>query len=106
MAKNQETEAPEAEAAPAKPKLELREQNGITEPRPGSKTRRVWDIATEIGEGKGAPPTLAEVKEQAEAEGLNPSTVQTQYNRFRRFYGLPPQGRAPKAKEEEKAAAE
>jgi hypothetical protein len=105
MAKNTEetTAAPEAEATPKKPKIELRESNGITEPREGSKTRRVWDIANEIGTETGAPPTLADVKARAQAEGLNDATIQTQYNRFRKFYGLPPQGRAKKA--EEPAAA-
>lgn len=104
MAKKDETTAaPEAEAAPKAPKIELRESNGITEPREGSKTRRVWDIANEIGAATGVPPTLADVMAKARDEGLNDATVQTQYNRFRKFYGLPPQGRAKKA--EEPAAA-
>lgn len=90
-----ETETAEA-AEPKKPKIELRTSNGITEPREGSKTRRIWDIANEIGVETGQPPTLADVKVRAEAEGLNAATIQTQYNRFRKFYGLPPQGRAKK----------
>lgn len=81
--------------APA-PKIALREANGITEPRPGSKTRRVWDIANELGAAKGTAPTIAEVKEKAAAEGLNDATIQTQYNRWRKFYNLPPVGRAAK----------
>lgn len=105
MAKNENTEAAEETKAP---KIALVEQNGVTQPREGSKTRRVWDIATEIGEEAGRAPTAAEVLERAEAEGLNKATVQTQYNRFRRFYGLPPQGRKPKVEETEteKTAAE
>lgn len=94
------TEATETEK---KPKLQLREQNGVTEPREGSKTRRIWDIANEIGAAKGSAPTLAEVKEKAEAEDLNAATIQTQYNRWRKFYNLPPQGRKPKPAETEAA---
>lgn len=99
-------EAAEAAAAPKAPKLELRTHNGITEPRPGSKTRRVWDIANEVGAATGAPPQLAAVKERAQAEGLNDATIQTQYNRFRKFYGLPPQGRPAKPAAEAAPASE
>lgn len=91
------------EKAPAKPKIELLTQNDVAQPREGSKTRRVWDIATEISDEKKAAATLAEVREKGEAEGLNTATIQTQYNRWRKFHGLPPQGRAPKADKEEAA---
>lgn len=88
------TEAPVA--APKAAKVQQPQANGITMPREGSKTRAVWDSATALSDQKQAPATLAEVREQCEAAGLNTATIQTQYVRWRKFYGLPPQGRVIK----------
>jgi len=96
MAKKSNT-AETGDAEPKAPKVVLVEQNGVTQPREGSKTRRIWNIANEVSTAKNAPALLAEVKDLALAENLNPATIQTQYNRWRTFHGLPPQGRAKSA---------
>lgn len=93
-------------AAPESTKPKLNTQNGVTEPRPGSATRRIWDIATAISDENGVPATAGEVKEVAVGEGLNEATIATQYNRWRKFYGIAPQGRAKKADQESETEAE
>lgn len=82
----QETQA----AAPAQP-----QQNGVTRPRAGTRTARVWEIADELSAAAGAPAPRSDVLKAFEAEGGNPATGATQYGRWRKFHGL--QGtRAPK----------
>lgn len=80
-----EAEAPKPEKAP-KPKLE--EQNGVTQPAEGTKTRRVWDIANDISGEKGRPALRDEVMERALAEGMNRGTIATQYGKWCTFYGV------------------
>jgi adenine-specific DNA methylase len=86
-------EAPEEAATEAK----LPSQNGITRPRPGSKTVRVWEIADEISAELKAPAPRAKVLETYDAEGGNPSTGATQYARWRKFHGLSREDMKPAA---------
>lgn len=85
--------AAEKAARPAK-----QEQNGVTRPQSGS-TARVWAIADEISAKKQAPATRKEVSEQGLAENLIVGTINTQFGKWRKFFGL---GAEPK---EVKAAA-
>lgn len=64
------------------------QQNGVTRPKDGTTTGRVWAIADEISAKKGEPADRKTVIEQVVAEGLNASTGATQYGKWRKFHGL------------------
>ena len=76
--------------APAMPK-----QNGVTRPKPGTKTGRVWEIADALSAQAGAPAPRKSVIAQGVAEGINPATLATQYGKWRRFHGLAREVHAP-----------
>lgn len=77
--------APAAQAtATAQPK-----QNGVTRPRSGTATGRVWEIFDALSKSTGKPAARGDVMKQGvDIEKLNPATVATQYGRARKFYGL------------------
>lgn len=77
----------EAKAA-EKTKTPLVSQRGVTQPREGSKTRQVWDIATKLSQEKGSPVAIAELMPVAKEAGLNDATVRTQYARWKDFHGV------------------
>lgn len=83
--KNEEnTEATATEEKkPARPQMPS--NNGVTRPRPGTATGRVWEIADELSKQTGQPAVRAEVLKAFEAEGGNSSTGATQYGRWRKF---------------------
>lgn len=81
-AKAQKEAAKAAKVKPAKV-----EQNGVTRPQSGS-TARVWAIADEISASKKAPALRKEVTEVALAEGLVVGTINTQFGKWRKFFGL------------------
>lgn len=64
------------------------QQNGVTRPKDGTATGRVWAIADEISETTGSPAERKAVIEQVHAEGINTSTGATQYGKWRKFHGL------------------
>lgn len=91
------TEAPATEAAAATTEAAATEQkatvakvqqNGVTRPKDGSTTGRVWAIADEISSKQQRPATRKEVIDQVHAEGINTSTGATQYGKWRKFHGL------------------
>lgn len=86
--------APKAEKAP---KVERAQSNGITKPKDGSTTGRIWDIADSISKKKGSPATRAEVLEQTGKEEINEATVATQYQRWRTYFGVKAAPKAAKA---------
>lgn len=91
------TEAAQAETKPEKePKIRA---NGVTRPKAGTKTARIWEIADAKSAEAGAPAKRKEVLDAATAEDINVATAATQYGRWRKFHGL---GAEPK----EVAAAE
>jgi hypothetical protein len=65
-------------------------QNGVTRPRSGTATGRVWEIADSISASKGSPAERGEVMTAGLAENLNQATIATQYGRWRKFYGIEP----------------
>jgi hypothetical protein len=77
-AENTAAEAPAAKIA----------QNGVTRPKDGTTTGRVWAISDEISKKNGAPADRKTVIEQVVAEGINASTGATQYGKWRKFHGL------------------
>jgi hypothetical protein len=83
---NDETTNEEVKA----PKIELTEKNGVKQPRDGSKTRAVWDIADELSRAKKAPALRGEVMEAGLAKGLSKGTVATQYGKWCTFHGVTP----------------
>ena len=103
------TKAAPAEKKVARPKDE---KHGIARPADLSKgVGRVWAIADEISGKLGSPAPRADVMAKAEAEGMNPSTVATQYGRWRTYNGLKGTApirkeKAPKPPKEKKAKAE
>lgn len=106
---NTEVQATAAAEAPAKTETAVKvQQNGITRPKDGSTTGRVWAIADEISSKAQRPATRKEVIDQVHAEGINTSTGATQYGKWRKFHGLTGEqapGRGPKAEAAEEAAA-
>lgn len=83
-------------------------QNGVLQPKAGSKCGAVWEVLNEISAAKKAPATLGEAVERAEAinteieagkrEGapFKIGNVRAEYANWRKFHGVPAQGRAPK----------
>jgi len=82
MAKQAAVEEVTVEAPPKQPA-----QNGVTRPKAGTKTGRVWEIADELSTSDG-PAARKDVMAASEAEGLNTATIATQYGRWRKFHGL------------------
>lgn len=62
--------------------------NGVTRPKDGTTTGRVWAIADEISAKQQRPATRKEVIDQVHAEAINTSTGATQYGKWRKFFGL------------------
>lgn len=80
----------ETKAQAAKPEKDT--ANGITRPKPGTKTCRVWEIADAQSANLGAPAPRKGVLEECVAEDLNSATAATQYGRWRKYHGLEGRG--------------
>ena len=63
-------------------------QNGVTRPKSGTKTGRIWEISDELSASQGKPVARKDVLEKAQAEGINVATAATQYGRWRKYHGL------------------
>lgn len=77
------TDAAQTNVAPAKI-----EANGVTRPKVGGKTARIWTIADEVSAKNNRPALRKEVLDQAKEEGLNLGMGATQYSRWCKFHGL------------------
>lgn len=111
MAKAKNTEAKTQETAAAAEPVAVAKiaQNGVTRPKDGTTTGRVWAIADEISKKNSAPADRKTVIEQVVAEGINASTGATQYGKWRKFHGLVGEsapGRAAKPAAEAAPAAD
>ena len=82
------------------------EQNGVSRPRAGTQTGRVWEIADELSNAAGEAAKRSDVVKTAEAEGINVSTVATQYGKWRKFHGLVAERAPGKTKGAEAATTE
>lgn len=67
---------------PAASSVEKDTQNGMTRPKEGTTTRKVWDIADRLGEDRAA--VLAECSKRK----INDATAMTQYGKWRVYQGL------------------
>lgn len=103
-------EAAEPTKAKAKPKKEPVPKdtvNGVTRPKSGTKTGRVWEIADAQSKQKGEPAPRKAVIDEAMTDDINAATAATQYGRWRKYHGLKAEPKAPKApKAETEAMAE
>lgn len=79
---------PAAAPAPKPEKPAKIVQNGITRPKDGTATGRVWAIADELSAAAQAPTERKPVLDKAVAEGINIATAATQYVKWCRFYGV------------------
>ena len=82
---NTTEQAPATEAPAAVARIQ---QNGITRPKEGTTTGRVWAIADEISAQTQKPAERGAVVEQGVSEKINASTCATQYGKWRKFHGL------------------
>lgn len=96
------TETPNSSEATATPTKEVDKQNGISRPKSGTKTGRVWEIADELSAATNAPATRKDVLVKTTAESINSATAATQYGRWRKYHGL---GAEPKDEPATTAAA-
>jgi hypothetical protein len=82
--------------------------NGVTRPKAGTATGRVWQICDELSAASNAPAERAQVIAKATAEGINAATVATQHGKWRKYHGLvaaSPEAKAEKAKADADAKA-
>jgi hypothetical protein len=67
-------------------------QNGVTRPKDGTKTGKVWAIAdglmTHDEEGYEVKPARKDVIEAAVADGINSATAATQYANWCTYHGF------------------
>lgn len=80
--------------------VEKIEQNGVTRPKAGTQTGRVWELADSMSAAKGEPVERATLLEATTAEKINAATASTQFGRWCKFYGM------TKAKTQKPAKAE
>lgn len=93
MAKKDAAKTDEKETKAAKaPKVEQPKANGVTRPKDGTATGKVWDIADALSKKAKKPTARKPVLEAAAEAGINPSTAATQYGRWRKFNGLKGRG--------------
>lgn len=68
-------------------------QNGVLMPLAGSICGQAWAVFDEVSKKLKRPAKLGEVLPVAEQRGLRPGNVRTEYNQWRKFHDVPPQGR-------------
>ena len=81
-------EAAKAEKAEKALVAKMPEQNGIRRPKPDTETGKVWGLADSISASLGQPTPIANLLVAGQAQGLNDSTIRTQYARWRAFHGI------------------
>lgn len=81
-------EAAKSEKAAAKESTKMPEQNGIRRPKPETETGKVWSLADAISASLGQPTPIANLLKAGQEQGLNDSTIRTQYARWRAFHGI------------------
>lgn len=79
---------PAAEAKAAKPAPAPKDTaNGVTRPRKGSATGRIWDMSDALAKG-GKSVKRGDVLAKADEEGINAATAATQFGKWRRYNGI------------------
>ena len=64
------------------------EQNGVRRPKPDTETGKVWKLADDLSAQFGQPTPIANLLDVGQKQGLNDSTIRTQYARWRTFHGI------------------
>lgn len=62
--------------------------NGVTRPKAGTVTARVWEICSELSAIAGSPAERAKVIDVGISEGINAATIATQHGKWRKYHGL------------------
>lgn len=78
-------------------------KNGVTRPKSGTKTGRVWEIADAQSANRGKPALRKDVIAECVSEQINEATAATQYGRWRKYNGL--EGRGTEEEEATPATA-
>lgn len=78
----------EAEAKKAKEAAKQPEQNGVRRPKDGGACGKVWGLADSLSSSLGQPVPISELSKAAGAQGINDSTIRTQYALWRKFHGI------------------
>ena len=81
-------EVAKAEKEAAKAAVKMPEQNSIRRPKPDTETGKVWGLADSISASLGQPTPIANLLAAGQEQGLNDSTIRTQYARWRAFHGI------------------
>ena len=87
----QEAGSSEAEVAtptPAPEPVAKDAKNGVTRPKAGTTTGRVWETADKMSEAAGEPAERKAIMEACVALGINKATVSTQLGNWRKYHGL------------------
>ena len=79
------------------------EQNGMRRPKPGTKTRAIWDLCDQLSKELQRPVAIAELRD-AVPEGTNENMMRSQYAYWRKFFGIT--GRVEAPKDETEVASE
>ena len=79
------------------------EQNGMRRPKPGTKTRAIWDLCDQLSTKLQRPVAIAELR-AAVPEGTNEDMMRSQYAYWRKFFGIT--GRVEAPKDETEVASE
>lgn len=67
-------------------------QNGVTRPKAGTTTGKVWDLCDALSSETGVPAIVGDVMKRG--AGIAEATIRTQYAKWRKFHGVT--GRAEK----------
>lgn len=108
--KEAEREAEKAELKAKREASKMPEQNGVRQPRPGTKTGKMWDLFNSKSTAEGRPIAISEVFDELVAKGHKTATIRTQYAFWRKFHGITGRienpNKAPKPVKPAKAEAE
>jgi membrane protein involved in colicin uptake len=77
-----EKEEPKKEVTPSL------KQNGITMPKEGSQSRKIWDICNKLSEVKGSVIERKKLMGSTDVTEFNSTTVSVQFGKWKTFYGL------------------
>ena len=88
LAEKATKDAEKAAKEAAKVAVKMPEQNGIRRPKDNTETGKVWGLADAISASLGQPTPIANLLKAGQEQGLNDSTIRTQYARWRAFHGI------------------
>ena len=88
LADKEAKEKAKLEKVEAKKANQMPEQNGVRRPKDGTETGKVWKLADDLSAQFGQPTPIANLLDVGQKQGLNDSTIRTQYARWRTFHGI------------------